>query len=51
MPNSSGVFEAGGLNPGVAVDSNAALQLPMAKVFKVSVNVPLFVWAAAKYPY
>ncbi|KAJ9120862.1 hypothetical protein QFC22_002797 [Naganishia vaughanmartiniae] len=34
MPNSSGVFEAGGLNPGVAGDSNAALQLPMAKVFK-----------------
>ncbi|KAJ9105338.1 hypothetical protein QFC21_001707 [Naganishia friedmannii] len=34
MPISSGVFEAGGLTPGVANDSNGALRLPMAKVYK-----------------
>lgn len=37
MPSPTGVFEAGGINPGVErAGANGVLQIPMAKVFKVS---------------
>jgi hypothetical protein len=36
MPSSTGVFEAGGIDPGVErAGANGVLQMPMAKVFKV----------------
>jgi hypothetical protein len=39
MANSSAVFEAGGVNPGVERGgANGVLQMPMAKVYKVSDN-------------
>lgn len=39
MANSIAVFEAGGVNPGIERGgANGVLQMPMAKVYKVSVD-------------
>jgi hypothetical protein len=39
MANSSAVFEAGGVNPGIERGgANGVLQMPMAKVYKVRDN-------------